>query len=173
MKRFLAIILVLILFIPETVAFAANIDWKSMSDQEIVDSINAGRIELASRQTDAPDHITIINQDNIEVYLTGNYSYDSYGDTIDLYLEAVVVNGTNFTLNISDNGCCVNGWNVDTSGIYETPANRKQKDSFTLRISDADISTFEEITDIDFVLTAYEKDNYSNRFDLSPFTFTK
>ena len=173
MKKLVAIILLLTLIVPSTAASAANIDWNSMSDQEITDAINQGRIVLASRIPDGTDHLTIVNQDGIEIYLTGNYKYDTYGDYIDLKLEAVVVNGTNYNINISDNGSCINGWTVETSGIYDTPAGRKQKGNITMSLVDADITTYEEITDIDFVLRAYEPDNYSIDIDLEPFTVAK
>ena len=175
MKRFLAIILVLILFIPETVAFAANIDWNSMSDQEITDAINEGRLVLASRVPDSKDHLTIANKDGVEVYLTRQYLLDNgySSGTVYVQLEAVVINNTNMKINISDNGTCVNGWAVDTTGIYEVPAEKKKKDFIILRISDASISTFEEITDIEFVLAAYDYDNYSNKIEFDPFTFAK
>lgn len=175
MKKLILTILILAMILPQATALAANVDWKSMSDQEITDTINAGRIELASRMPENQDHITIVNQDGIEIYLTGKYTVDDGYSNGSIYirLEAVVVNGTDVVLNITDNGTCINGWNVDTTGIYDTPAGRKQKDNITVRISDADITSFDEITDIEFVLTAYEADNYSNRIELAPFTYVK
>lgn len=175
MKRLLAIILVLLLFIPETVAFAANIDWKSMSDQEITDAIDAGRLELASRMPDSEDHVTIVNQDGVEVYLTRRYSIDDgySSGSVYLRLEAVVVNNTDMILNIVDNGTCVNGWNVDTSGIYQTGAGRKQKGDIVLRISDAFLTSPAEVTDVEFVLRAYDENDYSKKIEFAPFTYVR
>lgn len=174
MKKLLSLILVLLLFIPSTSALASNIDWQSMSDQEITDAINEARIELASRIPDSSDHMTIVNQDGIEVYLTRQYVVENpYADKFDLKLEAVAVNGTDQKVTISDNGSCINGWAVDTSGFYEVPAGRMQKGFITMRLNDANISTFEEINDIEFVLYAYSNETYATIANFEPFTFAK
>ena len=65
MKKFVAILLVFLLFVPKTIAFAIEIDWKSMSDQEITDIINTARLELASRSSDNQDH-TIVEYQPID-----------------------------------------------------------------------------------------------------------
>ena len=175
MKKILVAILLFALIIPHSAALASNIDWQSMSDQEITDAINEGRLVLASRMPDSEDHVTIVNQDGVEVYLTRRYSIDDgySSGSVYLRLEAVVVNNTNMILNIVDNGTCVNGWNVDTSGIYETGAGRKQKGDIVLRISDAFLTSPEEVTDVEFVLRAYDDNEYSNQIDFAPFTYVR
>ena len=175
MKKFVFIILLLILFIPSTVASAANIDWQSMSNQEITDAINEGRLVIASRIPDSEDHVTIANQDGVEIYLTRRYAVEenSYSGNVYLKLEAVVINNRPEPISVGDKGCCVNGWVVDTSGIIEIPAGRMKKGNFEFRITDANITSVADLHDIEFVLEAHHAEEYHNLINFEPFTYVR
>lgn len=175
MKKLLAIILILLLFIPETVAFAANIDVSSMSDQELSSLIDQCRTELSSRKQNSGDKLTIVNENGIEIYLTNHFTaYENYDGKHYIDLDAAVVNGSNSPIYLYDKGCCINGWKVGTTFTFgDIPAGKSKKIEITLCLNDADITTFDEVKDIYFAIEAVDPNNYSNKIDFVPYTLAK
>lgn len=163
----------MLITIAQDTAFAQNIDWDAMSDQEIANEINS-RAVIASRMPDSADHLTIANQNGVEVYLTRRYRIEkSYNGKDYIIMEAVVVNGLNDPISITNDGCCINGWAVETEGIFDVPANSKKKDTITMCLTDAEISTLEEITDVDYLLRVFSSSTYDTLFTFDNFTYVR
>ena len=173
MKKIIACILILIIMASSASAYA-DVDWNSMSNDQIADEINRGRAVIASRMPDDPNHLTVVNQDGIEIYLTrAGQIVENYDGKTYIQLEAVVVNGIDTEINIGDNGCCINGWAVDTAGIIQVPAGRMKKDYLGFCLTDAGISTMEEIKDMDFRLYAFSSQDFSTRIVFDNFVYVR
>lgn len=148
-------------------AFAELPDFASMTDEELHDLINAARNELKVRELIAEKDTVILEQDGVKVYLTGNYEvkdYTSSSGRILLRLEAVVVNDTDTTVSIMFDASVVNGWDVGNSAIVDVSSGHKKKDNFEFTISDAEISSYEEIEDMELSMYVYDADNWNRMF---------
>lgn len=172
MKKVMTLVLaaVLLIVLP-CEAFAEMPDLSAMSTEELHALVDAARNELTSRELTAGGETLIVDQDGVQVYLTGEYKVEDWGDgTVDLYLEAVIVNNTDHGLAVVEDGISVNGWNVTFFGIGEISAGKKKKANFELWISDASISTYEEIEEIEFGLRLLNEDTYEGTRVSDPVT---
>ena len=175
MKKLIISILLLALFLPQTIASAATIDVSSLSDQELSSIIDQCRTELAFRKPDDPNHLTIINESGIEIYLDRHFEEFQYYDGKKyVALGAAVVNGSDKNIELYDNGCCINGWKVDTTITYgEIPAGKSKKIDINLCLDDAGISSFDEMTDIYFAIRTLSVDDILHPIEFTPYTFAR
>ncbi len=125
----------------------------------------AARNELTSRKAVEDGNTFLVDKDDVQVYLTGKHTIESYesGNSY-LYLEAVVINNTDKNIGIGSDTASVNGWNVDFLGTTDVSFGKKKKDNFELRISDADISSYEEVEELEISLVIYDCDSYDTMF---------
>lgn len=144
-------------------AFAEIPDFSDMTDEEIQEIIDAARNELVSRKLEEEDAYLLVDQDGVQIYLTGNYTLYDYDDPL-LDLEAVIINNTDSKIGVHSDICCVNGWDVDFYGATDITAGKKKKCEFELQIGDADISTFEEVEDFEISFVVYNADTYDDIF---------
>lgn len=169
MKKFVVIILVVIMALASTVAFADTQDYASMDDAALHEMINGARNELAKREMKVAEKSVLFEEEGITLYLTGNY--DVWGsDNWYLDLEAVVINDSDATVFVSVDSAYVNGWEVYGSGITDTEGGKKQKGMLEFCISEADISTYEEVEDIEIVFSLFDSDTYETIAELEPIT---
>ena len=160
MKKYVSIFLALLLLIAiPCEAFAEN-DFSAMSDEELRELFDAARNELASRSLKAEADTVLFDQGGVQAYLTGKYEINDYGDTVELDLEVVILNDSDHELYLDCDGSTVNGWEVMGWGISGISAGKKKKDNIELTISDASISTYEEVEDIEFVFTLFDAITY-------------
>ena len=54
----------------------------------------------------------------------------------------------------------MNGWDVFSTGITNTSPGKKQKGKLTIKIADAEISTYEELEEIEFVFKLSDGETY-------------
>ena len=169
MKRILAMFLLFLMI--GGVAMAEMPNYEAMTDEELHTMIDLARNELMRRELVFGEKVMLIDQDGIQVYLTGKYEIKSYSSTV-LYLEAVVINNTNMNVTVSNENykASVNGWDVRAESIAFTNPGKKQKKSFEITISEAEISSFEEIEDIEFNLYAYDTEKYARICEPDPIT---
>jgi len=171
-KKLLAIILILLLFIPETVAFAANIDFSPMSDPEILDIIDAARAELVKRK--AEGNFAIIDQDGVQMYQTGNYRITEYNaNDITMQIEVVVINNRDVPITIFDNGTSVNGWAVDLLGTSSIPAGKSKKDNISFNMYKANITKMEEIHEVEYCFKIYNDNDFMNPIIATPSIYVR
>ena len=178
MKKVISVLLTLMMFCMSGLAFAddaatttdtaatdamgesvvAN-DLSKFSDDDLRAALSAIRNELTRRSLVTDEKTVIFDQDGIQVYLTGEY--EVWGsDTKYITFNAVVINDSESNIGVSLDDVSINGWNVYGSGIYDTVAGKKQKSGIEFNLTDAEISSFEEIEDIEFVVSAYDSDSY-------------
>lgn len=166
MKRiaftFLALVMLFTAAFP-CAAFAEVPNFADLTDDEIQEIINAARNALAARKLEEEDAYLLVDQDGVQVYLTGNYTLYDYDDPL-LDLEVVIINNTDCKIGVHSDTCCINGWDVDFYGATDITAGKKKKCEFELQISDADISTFEEIEDFEISLVVYNTETFDDLF---------
>lgn len=157
MKKMLSLFLVLLLVC--TAAFAEGLDFPAMTEEELHEIISAARNELTKRELVASEKLVIFEAEGVQVYLTGEHRV--YGtDTVFLDLEAVVINDSDVPVSLSTAACSVNGWNVWNMGISSTSVGKKQKGNFNINLTDAEISSYEEIEEIEFSLYLVNAETY-------------
>ena len=172
MKKLIAWVLAL-LMLGSTVAFAEMPDFSAMTDAELHEIVDGARSELKERELKAEKDTVLVDQDGVKVYLTGKYEINDYSSSsgnVYIRLEAVIINNTDKTIDVFFDSATVNGWDVDNCGIGEITARHKKKDEFELTISDAEISTYEEIEEIEIKLYIYDDDAYERMFVTDPIT---
>lgn len=157
MKKLPALFLVLILLF--STCFAEGLDYSSMTDAQLHDIVDAARNELAKRELTTAGNTVLLDQDGVQVYLTGDYTIT--GSSKYLVLDVVVINDSDKNISVSiDSDCSINGWAVSTMGCGETPAGKKKRAELSFKLSDAGISTYEEIEDIEMTLYLYDMDKW-------------
>lgn len=170
MKKVLAFLLAVLFACMICTAGAEGTDFTAMSEDELHALVDGARNELAKRELVAAEDTVILEQDGVTVYLTGAHNVSSDGAY--LYLEAVVVNDSDKKVSVSVDSACINGWDVYGGGIGETSAGKKQKGEFDFSLGDAEISSFEEIEELELELYLYDADAWERISDNIPVTLT-
>lgn len=168
MKKLISALLVALMLLSVTLAVAEGIDFASMTDDELLAVIDGARNEQAKRILTAAADTVIVDQDGVTIYLTGNNRIDEYGP--ELFIEAVVVNDTDKNIDVYVDSASVNGWNVEAYGITETSAGKKQKGEFSAYLDDAEVSTIEEIEEIELELYIADADEIERISENIPVT---
>ena len=157
MKKFISMILILVLSIAATFAFAEGVDVSSMTDEELRAIVDSARNELVKRELTAEADTVLFDAEGVKMYLTGNSRVSSDGEYA--YFEVVVVNDTDVEVGITVESASINGWDVFGSDVYGTSAGKKQKAEMFFKIADAEISTIEEIDDLELTFRLFDSDN--------------
>ena len=158
MKKVLAFLLTALLLCTLCTANAEGTDFTAMSDDELHALVDGARNELAKRELTAAEDTVIFEQDGVTVYLTGNHEVK--GGYLDL--EAVVVNDRENMVAVALDTASINGWNVYSGGIGETSPGKKQKGMFDFSLEQANISTFEEIEEIELSIHLIDEETYES-----------
>lgn len=156
-KAFVLLIAVIMLLAIPVEAFAEAPDFSAMTDEELHEYIGLARNELKKRELNAEGKTILFEQDNVTVYLTGDYRI--YGsDNIYIAFETVVVNDSDVTASVVVDTLTLNGWDVYGSGISGVTAHHKKKDELSFNLTDAEISSFEEIEEVEWRFYLYDSD---------------
>lgn len=102
MKHALAFIFALVLSVS---CLGAELDFSSMSTEEIYEVIDAARAEVSAREQEGD--FVLVDQDGFQVTLSGKKSFT---DSCRLDLKGTIVNNSDETLMIGFDDCYVNGW---------------------------------------------------------------
>ena len=156
MKKLALVLVMLLIF---TTACAEGLDFASMDDATLHSIVDGARNELAKRELNTGENTVLFEQEGVSVYLTGEYETKEY-DTVYLSLKAVVVNDSDKTVWISTDSLSVNGWDVYSYGLPDTTAGKKQKCELEFCISDAEISSYDEVEEIEVVFSLVDSDTY-------------
>jgi len=151
-KRLLSILVTIILLVASCTAQAETFDFSGMSIDELHTLQNAIRNELLRRDLVAGDEILLFEKEGISLYLTGDHS-DGMGG---LRLSTKTINDTDKEINIYCE-LSVNGWDVGNVWSLEANPRKKSKGYIDISIKGADISTYEEVEEIEFRFTYWFK----------------
>jgi len=171
MKKILALVMVLVCIFCWGFASAEGLDFASMSDEQLQAIIDGAKAELSSRNGGAVADGVLIDQDGVKVYLTGEYEVWGY-DSFYLSLEAIIENNSDRGISVDFMSASINGWEVYGSGIYDTGSGKKQKGVFEFNLSDAGISTYEEVEEIEMNFYFFDSESYDTIKEFDPITLT-
>lgn len=164
-KKLVSIFTVLLSVVLATIVFAQDTDYASLSDEELRGIIQSARDELDRRKTAEEGNTILYDKDGIQVYFTGESSYNiSISDaTYDiLNMETIVINNSDKNISVSFSDCSINGWETKAGGVQDISAGKKKKDMVDFNLTLADITKKEEIDDIEYTLLIYDNDTYDD-----------
>lgn len=163
MKKLISIVLTLLLVGSLALAEA---DFTGMTDDELHALVDGARNELVKRELVAENKAVILEQDGVTVYLTGDISLE-YNF---LKVGVVVVNDTDKTISILLDGASVDGWTLNTIGVTDTPAGKKQKGTLQFLVSDGEVEAAEEVKEIEAVYKIWDSGEYNTLYESDPIT---
>ena len=158
MKNMLSLILVLVLVLC-AVGSAAETTYAAMSTEQLHTAASAIRNELLKRDLVAAENVVLVDQDGVQVYMTGNNEIDWIGA---FAIEVVVVNNSTKKISILSEIASINGWTVYMSGVTETGPGKKQKGTLSFDLDAAGISSIEEIEEVEIELIIYDSDAWES-----------
>ena len=156
MKRVFAVLLCALLLLSST-AFS-EIDYASMTDEELKQVIIDAQAELDRRSGDEQDpegffaDRVLFDIEGVRMYLTGEYTVKESFGNMRFYVEVVVENNSSQNLGCMPSGSfSVNGWTGKWDAPSIPPPGNKTKGKLTFDMEAASISTFEEIKEVEIV----------------------
>lgn len=157
MRRFITLLLVLLLAIP-TFAAAEVPDLSVMTEAELYQLIDAARLELTKFNPIAAKGTVLYEDECVRITYTGGMSLSNSG-TLDI--PVIVENMTDKKLLISLRNASCNGWAVDTIGI-DVPAGKKAKDTFSIRDADEDagLTSAVDVQEIECMISYTDMDTH-------------
>ena len=164
MKRYLSFLLVCVLLSSASVAFAA--DYSSMTESELKKEFDAIRNELTVKGLIAENKTIIIDNEIIKIYINGDVEVRppfKGSDELCLYIPVVIVNNTEYNINISCINSSINGWTAfcmfDT---YKLPSRKKAMTELEFYIKDTDIAKASDFSDAEFSIHIEDKDTHKD-----------
>ena len=172
MKRFVALVLALLMALSMTAALAEESDALDLSGKtidELIWIINQARAELAMRLPPVVDGTVLYQDDNVSITMNG----EAYLEDGALILPIVLVNHTNRNLLISLDDMSVNGWEVAGS-TASGGGGKKAKDEIYIFDAgeSADLTDLDTLTDIDCTVSYFDEDDYDWEFEGASVTWT-
>lgn len=165
MKKLVSFALVF-LFLFST-AYASEIDWASMTDEELHTALDEIRNEITNRSLLAENMAVLFESNGVTVYLTGENEIGWMG----LEMGVIIVNDSDKKVSIQIEDVYINGWAVDSFGISDTAPGKKQKGEFTIyELEDAFVTDIKDIEDIEITFYIFDNDNFKRIATLDPIT---
>ena len=163
MKRLIAIVIIFLLSV--SCAIAEDIDWASLSDEDIEAIIAAAHKELNDRHETTDETIVAYDQDGHKLTLSnmreGNYiNYD-----LSVVFDAVYENNSDGSNELSINGSYVNGWDTGALSSPDTTPGHKQKMDIVIGLDDTDVASIDEIERIELVFGYMDEDYDFTEFE--------
>ncbi len=163
MKKIVALLLAVMLLMGTSVVCAEGIDLSGKTAQELLDLIDAARIELALQMPPVSDGVTLYEDDNLVITLNGD-PFIEYGS---LVLPTVVVNKTERNLIISfDNASC-NGWDVlvSTASVSASKKAKEQIEIYSVE-EDADLTDVADLQDVSCRISYFDDDDWDWYYEI-------
>lgn len=150
MKRVLAVIFVLVML---TSGIALAEDYSSMSNEELLAILNSVRTELLTRELSlSPDEVLMEN-DVVKMYIEKGKEIE-FSSSGFLKIPVVLVNNSEDEISFQVDSVMVNGW--ECSGIIGNVSTAgKKRATLDINCKGAEISSIDEIEDIQIVLLAF------------------
>lgn len=160
MKKILAILLTLVLMFSMIPSAFAVTGYEDYSTDELHAMLDKIRNELSVRDYTAKDMTLIYDKCNVQIYLTGEFIESPLYENC-CQIGMIIVNNSDYIIRPNVVHAKMNGWALDCFyGIGVTP-NQSQRDSaFTFGYELANISSIEEIENIDITLELINNRDY-------------
>ena len=172
MKKIVSLAMVIVLITTTAIAFA--IDYSAMTEAQIKEEFDAIRNELTKRGLVAEKKTVILEQADIQFYISGDLKIDkpyAWSETYNLYIPIVIINNSKSNIMMMIENVSVNGWS--TSGDDDggsTPAGKKSKAYLVFRLEDTDVESLEDFTDVEFTVRIFDSDTYKDLVYTKPIT---
>lgn len=168
MKRLLAISITLILFAYG--AFAESIDYSNMSDEDLHSMIDTARNELTKRELVAGEKTVLVDQDGVQLYLTGDIDFRESSDSKYTEIGVVLINDSDRKISISIEDLYVNGWSIFAMCGASAESGKKDKATIDMSLDEAEINNFQDIEEMEFTVRVYDGESYDDLFTVGPMT---
>ncbi len=152
---------------------AEGIDYASLSDDELHLVISKARNELAKRELNAEKDAVLFEQDGVTVYLTGKDSFeeDKYDlEYAPLKIGVILINDSDRNIGVNLKNPAVNGWDVSSSLAPSVSANKKAKGVIELNVFDAEITSLDDLEELEVSFELYDTDSYDTFAEVGPVT---
>lgn len=152
-----------------TTAAYAEIDWASMDDATIESEIKNAQSELEKRHPSDDDgskdpnkrtgKAVILDLDEIKVTATSFEVVDHWQYGTALQVNYLVENNGDKDFEAHLDRIAINDYEVDYVGYIEIGAGNKAKGDFVLKMSDAEVSSLNEIEKVTFTFHYYSEED--------------
>jgi hypothetical protein len=140
MKKLIAILFASLLILTTA---SAEYDFSAMTDDAIYAVIDAARAELQARHAQESEKIYLINDEYVELYLTGHAAKDT---SWEYSLEVIMENKSDMDLMVSMNYIITNGWKQGGYGsMPSAPAGIKARGWLDIEYEACGLSSYTEI----------------------------
>lgn len=165
MKRVLSILFVLTMLIA-CVGFAE--DYSSMSNDELLAILNSVRTELLTRELSlSPDEVLMENN-VVKMYIEKGKEIEFSGSGT-LKIPVILVSNSENEISFQVDSVMVNGW--ECSGIIANiSAAGKKRCNLNINCKGAEISSIDEIEDIQIILLAFNMKTYKREMTTDKIT---
>lgn len=148
MKKLITLLLAFILLF--SCSIAEEMDYSSMTNDELISAVQAAKHELMQRGLTEEGHLVLLDRDNIKVFWTGKTKMDESF----LRLEIIVENKNDQMVHVYP---CpwksfINGWNINGTGFDSIFPNSRRKNDFLFHIGSSGFETMEDIDQLEFTL---------------------
>lgn len=140
-----------------------EIDWASMDDATIQAEIKNAQDELTKRNggntAGGVEGAVIFSAEGVTATVQSYGAGDYMGTADSLQIDFLVENSSNKNMEFSPSMVSINGWQVDYVCYVEIGAGKKSKQNIKLLLSDANISTVDEVETVELSFV-YPDENY-------------
>ena len=149
-----------------TFSFAyAEMDFSSMSDDELHALISGAESELSKRSAEESSDLVLYDENGIKLYMTGEYVFKktTTGNTeYLLYYDCIAENNSNGPVEFLGLDSSVNGWDTGDVNFFGkstadlTPSSgKKAMGKFCISMAGTDVTKYKDIKTLEFTLGLY------------------
>lgn len=169
MKKVFALFLLCVALFSSVVGVAEDIDFSSLSDDDLIALQRSVRAEITNRQIANGKNILFFDQDGIQIYFTGTIDETWMGYSAEL----IVVNNSARDVQFGCETYYVNDWDINTfyASIGRINAGKKSKCNVTFTLEEIMASSLDEVEEIELELYTYDPDTYATIKHYEPVNF--
>ena len=114
--------------------------------------MNMIRNELTKRELIANGNTLLFDDQNVQIFMTGNGSPWEVSGKKYYDVEMIVINNTEYDINIDFDKLSINGWDAPSGLIVQISSGKKKKDTISLSLTAASLQNYKEIEDVEAVI---------------------
>lgn len=165
MKRTAFIIIAIYLMC--SITFANASDLSSFSDKKLEITYDRIRNELTARKLLVEENTEILDQAGVRIFISGAPTLEEsslYGE-LEILIPVIIINDTDFSINLSIENVSVNGWSTDgfisDSALMGIPKGKKAKGYIELYYAEkCEIEKIEDFSDAEFRIRVYNSEDW-------------
>lgn len=146
----------------------AELDYSSMTDDELHAILDGVRAELAKRETAAGGADAVFEEQGVSFYFTGDIEF--FGSTgLMLSFGTNVINDSDRNIDIMAKGICVNGLSFPDSWVKDIPAGQSGNKSLIFTTK-GEFETLDVIDDLTATYRIIDSDSRETIAEIGPIT---